>query len=176
MGIVLAGNNPVSADAVAARLMGFDPERIPHLRLTAEKGLGDIRLQHISVQPEDYLKWETPFVPPPSKLAIPFPDVVVHDEGSCSACLSTLVVFLQKYHSQIPQQAPPRDGKIHLGIGKHLKGLPMETILIGNCASRMKERRIWVQGCPPVASEIWNVLTDYEKSGGTFKKGLDKEF
>ncbi|PIX25180.1 MAG: hypothetical protein COZ69_04090, partial [Deltaproteobacteria bacterium CG_4_8_14_3_um_filter_45_9] len=88
MGIVLVGNNSLSTDAVATRLMGFDPEEVPHLKLSAIKGLGEIQLKKILIQPEDYLKWEDPFNPPPSKLSIPFPDIIVHDEGSCSACLS----------------------------------------------------------------------------------------
>ncbi len=66
MGIIVVGNNPLSADAVATRLMGFDPEKVPHLKLSAEKGLGEIQLKKVSIQPEDYLKWEAPFDPPPS--------------------------------------------------------------------------------------------------------------
>jgi len=31
-GVVVAGRNPVAVDAVAATLMGFDPERIPVIR------------------------------------------------------------------------------------------------------------------------------------------------
>jgi hypothetical protein len=73
--------------------MGLSSEVIPHLRLTAERGLGEIDLQKISVDPKDYSKWVVPFEPPPSKLSIPFPNVMVYDEGSCSACLSTLLVF-----------------------------------------------------------------------------------
>jgi uncharacterized protein (DUF362 family) len=174
MGIVLAGNNPLSTDAVAARLMGLDPEKIPHLRLSAERGLGEIRLKNISVQPEDYLKWVTPFTPPPSKLAIPFPNVIVHDQGSCSACLSTLLVFLQNYHSRLSQYHPLQDGKIHIGIGKHLNRFPKGTILIGNCASKMKKEGIFIQGCPPVASEIWKTLSQNKRRQS--KKKLDTNF
>ncbi len=157
MGIVLAGNNSLSTDAVATQLMGFDPEEVPHLKLSAKKGLGEIQLKKISIQPEDYLKWEAPFNPPPSKLSIPFPDIIVHDEGSCSACLSTLLVFLQNYHPLLSDYRL-QDKKIHIGIGKHLNTFPEGTILIGNCTSRMRSKGIFVQGCPPVASQILNTL------------------
>jgi uncharacterized protein (DUF362 family) len=40
MNVVLASGNLVGLDATAARLMGFDPARIAHLRLCAEHGLG----------------------------------------------------------------------------------------------------------------------------------------
>jgi len=158
MGVIIAGNNALSADAVAARLMGLNPETIPHLRLSAEKGLGEIRRRGISVEPKDYLKWVSPFALPPSRLSIPYPDVVVYDEGSCSACLSTLLVFLNEHHSRLTDYNLP-DGKIHMAIGKNLNECPKGTLLIGNCTSKMKRQGIFVQGCPPVASQIWERLS-----------------
>ncbi len=157
MGVVLIGRNALSTDAVAARLMGLSPEAIPHLRLTAEKGLGEIDPQKISVDPRNYSKWMVPFEPPPSRLSIPFPNVTVHDEGSCSACLSTLLVFLQDYHSRLTDYRL-EDQNIHIGIGKHLHACPEGTILIGNCSSKMKSCGIFIQGCPPVASQIADSL------------------
>ena len=158
VGVIVAGNPAVSADAVAARLMGFSPEAIPHLKLSAEKGLGEVRWRSISVEPKGFLKWETPFTPPPSQLSIPYPDVRVYDEGSCSACLSTLLVFLNDYRSRLTDYHLP-DGKIHMAIGKNVNDCPKGTLLIGNCTSKMKRKGIFVQGCPPVASHIWEALS-----------------
>ena len=156
-GMIIIGNNALSTDAVAARLMGLDPQAIPHLRLAAEKGLGKIDLRQVSVEPKDYLKWMAPFEPPPSKFSIPFPGIVVHDEGSCSACLSTLLVFLQDHHLDLTDYRL-QDGTIHVGIGKHLTACPKGTLLVGNCTSKMKGRGIFIQGCPPVGSQILGKL------------------
>lgn len=164
MGVIIAGNNALSADAVAARLMGLSPNAIPHLRLSAEKKLGEIRTRSIGVEPKDYLKWESPFALPPSQLSIPYPDVTVYDEGSCSACLSTLLVFLNDYHSRLTDYHLP-DGKIHMAIGKNLNGCPQGTLLIGNCTSKLKRQGVFVQGCPPVASQIWETLSDETEEG-----------
>ena len=164
MGVIIAGNNALSADAVTARLMGFNPEAIAHLRLSAEKGLGEIGRKGISVEPDDYLKWKIPFALPPSQLSIPYPDVRVHDEGSCSACLSTLLVFLNDYHLRLSDYHLP-DGKIHMGIGKNLNVCPKGTLLIGNCTSKMKRRGVFVQGCSPVASHIWETLSGKRRKG-----------
>jgi len=162
MGMILVGNNPLSTDAVATRLMGFDPEKISHLKLLAEKGLGEIQPKNISVRPEDYLKWESHFDPPPSKLAIHFPGIIIHDEGSCSACLSTLLVFLQSYHPQLLDRYLKKEN-IHIGLGKYLNTCPKGTILIGNCTSKLKSKGIFIHGCPPVASQIWsNLLKNLE--------------
>jgi hypothetical protein len=158
MGIILVSDHALSADAVAARLMGFNPESIPHLKLCSEMGMGEIQLQKISIKPKNYLKWEIPFEPPPSTLSISFPDVVVYDEGSCSGCLSTLLVFLREYHSQLDGYHL-EDKNIHIGIGKHLKTCPDGTLLIGNCTMKMKRRGIFVRGCPPVSSQIMRTLS-----------------
>ncbi len=157
MGIIVVGQNGLSADAVATRLMGLDPGGVPHLKLSAEKGLGEIAMERISVEPKGFLQWKNPFHPPPRRMSIPFPDVIVHDEGSCSACLSTLLVLLQQYHSALGDYLL-YDRKIHIGIGKHISGCPQGTIFIGNCASKMKSQGIFVQGCPPVSSQILRTL------------------
>jgi uncharacterized protein (DUF362 family) len=42
MDLVLSGIDPVSTDATASRIMGFDPHRIYHIRRCYDKGLGEI--------------------------------------------------------------------------------------------------------------------------------------
>ncbi len=41
MDAIIAGIDPVATDYTAARVMGFDPERIGQIRLAKERGLGD---------------------------------------------------------------------------------------------------------------------------------------
>lgn len=158
--MVIVSDNALSADAVASQLMGFRPDRIPHLKLIYLKGLGEIRSARISIEPKDYLKWVNPFEPPPQTFSFIFPDVVVYDKGSCSACLSTLSVFLQKYRHKLDDYRL-NDQKIHIGIGKYLDSCPNGTILIGNCTSRLKHRGIFIGGCPPISSQILKVLFPY---------------
>ncbi len=40
LGVIIVGNNPVAADSVAARIMRFNPKRVPNLRYAEKKGLG----------------------------------------------------------------------------------------------------------------------------------------
>jgi uncharacterized protein (DUF362 family) len=42
MDLIIAGNDVVATDATAARIMGFDPVEIAHIRKAHEKGLGNI--------------------------------------------------------------------------------------------------------------------------------------
>lgn len=52
-GLVLAGADSVAIDAVAAKIMGFDPMKIDYIRLAHEDGLGVGRLEEIEVLGED---------------------------------------------------------------------------------------------------------------------------
>ncbi|MBM3292390.1 DUF362 domain-containing protein, partial [Candidatus Bathyarchaeota archaeon] len=42
MNTIIAGFDPVATDSTAARVMGFDPNYISHIRLAQEKKLGEI--------------------------------------------------------------------------------------------------------------------------------------
>ena len=42
MDLIIAGKDVIATDATAARVMGFDPHEISHIRTAAQKGLGNI--------------------------------------------------------------------------------------------------------------------------------------
>ncbi len=42
MDLIVAGRDPVATDATCARVMGFDPHSISHIRSAAQKGIGEI--------------------------------------------------------------------------------------------------------------------------------------
>jgi uncharacterized protein (DUF362 family) len=45
MNLIIAGTDPVATDATAARVMGFNPYEIKHIRKAYEKGLGNTEAQ-----------------------------------------------------------------------------------------------------------------------------------
>jgi uncharacterized protein (DUF362 family) len=45
--IVFAGADVMAVDTVASYFMGFTPQKLPHLKLAAENGLGEYRMEHI---------------------------------------------------------------------------------------------------------------------------------
>ena len=51
--LLLAASDSVAIDAIAARLMGFDPLSIPFLRMAAERGLGVADPRHIELVGDD---------------------------------------------------------------------------------------------------------------------------
>ncbi len=163
---VVVSLDAFAADAVACQLMGIAAERIPHLRLGAERGYGVIDLNRITVTPDHWRDFVAPFEPPPENLTIEFPNITILDQSSCSACQSTLLLFLNRYRDRIfdyfPSQTP-----IQVAIGKGHTDVPEGTLLIGNCTRHHRDKGIFVPGCPPVGSQIFAAISEKPPSDGT---------
>jgi uncharacterized protein (DUF362 family) len=56
MNLIIAGTDPVATDATAARIMGFNPHEIAHIRKAQEKGLGKAEAQIIGEKIENVTK------------------------------------------------------------------------------------------------------------------------
>ncbi len=151
--VVVAGTDAFATDAVACTLMGVDPRSVQHLRIAAERGYGCIDLEDMCVAPDTWKNWITPFAPVPENLSFEFPHTRVHDRQSCSACQSTLMLFLKRYGREMLDYFP-EDADIQMAIGKGHEELPEGTVCVGNCTREHKGRGLYVSGCPPVASSI----------------------
>jgi hypothetical protein len=151
--VILVGVDAYAADAVACEIMGFSAFDVPHLRIGAERGYGVIDLNKIEVSPENWEKVRNPFIRPPDQLSLEFEGFNILDEQSCSACQSTLLMFLKRYGKQLREQAKG-DKDIVVAIGKGHKELPSGSMCVGNCTAKHKNCGVFVSGCPPVASEI----------------------
>jgi hypothetical protein len=158
LGAVLVGVDAYATDAVACALMGRRAELVPHLRLGAEQGLGIIDLARIDAFPPDWAAHADAFDEPPSNVAIDFPNVRVLDQNSCSACQSTLLMFLKRYGSSLFDYFPPEQ-PVTIAIGKGHVSADPGTLCLGNCTAPHKHVGVFVPGCPPVVSAIQSVLT-----------------
>ncbi len=157
LGVVVAGFDSFAADAVACRIMGTRAEDVPYLRIGADRGYGIIDVERISVYPQDWRKYISPFDLPPENLEFEFPNITVLDENSCSACQSTLLLFLKQHREKLFDYFPGLE-ELTIAIGKGNEDVPAGTLCIGNCTADHKEKGIFIQGCPPVGSEILNVI------------------
>jgi len=153
LGTVVVGADAFAADAVACKLMGRDPHNVPHLRVGAEREYGIIDFDRIEVSPGNWLDWADPFEGAPENLSIEFPDVTILDKQSCSACQSTLLLFLKRYGEGLRQYFPD-DQEITIAIGKGHAELPPGTVCIGNCTACHRDVGTFIGGCPPVGSAI----------------------
>jgi uncharacterized protein (DUF362 family) len=59
--LMLASSDSVAIDAVAAKIMGFDPMSIPYIQLAHERGLGTGRIEEIEVVGEDIAEMKHAF-------------------------------------------------------------------------------------------------------------------
>jgi uncharacterized protein (DUF362 family) len=157
LGVVVLSADAYAADAVACTLMGRAARDIAHLRLGAERGYGIIELDELDVTPREWRRFGVSFAAPPENLTIEFPGFAVLDRNSCSACQSTLLLFLKQHAPALfdyfPEQQP-----IRVAIGKGHADLPEGTLCIGNCTLQHRERGIYVAGCPPVGSAILRTI------------------
>lgn len=64
LGVVVAGFDPVSVDAVCSRMMGFDPGMIGHIARAREMGLGEVDSDAIDVVGEDWRRFAGEFERP----------------------------------------------------------------------------------------------------------------
>jgi uncharacterized protein (DUF362 family) len=161
-GAIVASMNCLAADSVTAELMGLDPSLVYHLELAQNEVVrtgvyGDFSPGEYKVFPPDYKKHSVEFQKPPEKISFEFENVLVEDEDSCSACLSTVLMFLKRYHSSFADYFG-EENPLRLALGKAIGPQEAGALLIGNCTAKRKEGCIFVKGCPPVASDILKAL------------------
>jgi uncharacterized protein (DUF362 family) len=158
LGIIVVSADAFAADSVACKLMGTEAEAIPHIRIGAERGYGVIDLDCLAVTPDNWHDWTSPFSPPPENLSIEFPNIDVLDKNACSACQSTLFLFLKHYGNRLFDYFPA-DTPIRIAIGKGHADVPDGTICIGNCTAGHRGNGIFIRGCPPISSQILTTIS-----------------
>jgi hypothetical protein len=139
---------------------------VPHLRILEERGYGSLETKKISVSPKNWSSLVQPFTPVPENLSIEYPNVKVLDENSCSACQSTLLMFLKRYGTELSDYFP-KDSEVTVAIGKGHTDVPVNSLCIGNCTRKFRDHTVYVSGCPPVASSILRVLKKSKEDDAT---------
>lgn len=161
-GVIVVSTDALAADSVACEIMGVSPRDIPHLRILQERGVGMINTAQINIRPSDWRTCIDPFAPLPQNLSIEYPNVTILDENSCSACQSTLLMFLKRHGTELSDYFP--DSRVTAAIGKGHKEIPANSLCIGNCTRKFRDHTIYVSGCPPVASSILKAIKKQKES------------
>jgi len=157
LGVVLVGVDAFATDSLACAIMGISACDVPHLSIGAQRGYGVIDVDSIAIAPENWKDVQDSFALPPDELSIEFSGFTVLDQQSCSACQSTLLMFLKKYGKQL-RDSTSDDKDIIIAIGKGHEELPSGTLCVGNCTAKHKNCGVFLSGCPPVASEILSMF------------------
>jgi len=151
VGLIIASKDPVAADAVCARIMGFDPEEVEHIRLAEKAGLGKLDPEDIEIRGEKIEKWvgKFPFSFPkdPFKLAEKTQGGIKIIQGNpCSICLNELGQSLALHEGNLKDF---KDITILVGPEAKLDTSSRYIILFGRCLKKYKDKGIYVHGCPP---------------------------
>ncbi len=159
----VASYNTFGADITGCILMGLNPEEIPHLKIISERMNFSFDLKEYEINPHDFKKFTVNYKLPTTNVTVEYPDVVLCDKESCSACLSTVMLFLKRFKDDMSQYFL-NDGLLHLAIGKGVTkdDIKEGTVLIGNCTKLAKDFGIYVPGCPPVPTRIFEAITGEE--------------
>jgi prephenate dehydratase len=155
--MVVVGADPFATDSIACRIMGISAEDVPHLRIGAERGYGVIDCAAIRVLPADWQRFINPLAPVPESQTIDYPNVNILDEKSCSACQSTVLLFLKRHGEELSEYLPPGE-KATIVIGKGHRSISANSLCVGNCTRQFREQGIYIPGCPPVVSSIQRIL------------------
>jgi len=161
LGLVVAAEDPIAADTAAAFLMGFKRKEIPHLHLAAWKRGGKPDFDDLELDRDLFALHRTPFKPALAEdISAQYPEFAFSTGETCSACEATAMAFL-KYHGEKYKGIET----VHIIMGRRAD--PKEVarkrcIILGNCAAKLRDMGIFLEGCPPIPSDILNALGGLE--------------
>jgi len=158
MNLIIAGANPVSVDAVCARIMDINPRDILHIRGAADEGLGTLDLRRIRVCGEKIAAVKKKFIKPPRELSGVFEGIDPYVDGSaCSGCVGAIGVALERMRDAGElRMIAEKFGKISLIAGCNVPtSVDRENfcITIGNCQAKQKGQ-LHIPDCPPSGFSI----------------------
>ncbi|HYA21834.1 MAG TPA: DUF362 domain-containing protein [Thermoproteota archaeon] len=173
-GYVFASTDPVAIDSVAATCMGFDPEKIEHIRYAKEAGLGQTdldKIELIGITREDIQKFKKengPRVvdwPNPAELVKEIPGVEIVMGDACGTCVRTLATALVA----LRQEKIPKEPEVAVLIGPDAKPVKGKVnVIAGRCLKDLSDQGIFVDFCPAYANDIKNAVK--------LAKGLNTRF
>lgn len=157
LGLVLAAEDPIAADTAAAYLMGFKGEEIPHLHLAAWKRGVKPEFGDLDLDRELFAAHRSPFKPAVAEdISAQYPEFDFRTGETCSACEATAMAFL-KYHGEKYKDIDT----VHIVMGRRAELEEIggdRCIVLGNCAAKLRDLGIFLEGCPPIPSDILNAL------------------
>ena len=163
-GVVLAGADPLAVDATCARVMGFEPAEIEHLRLAAKHGVGVLEPEHIEVRGRSVQEVQRSFVPPPDNFT-GYTEYKLFTENACSSCAGCLIAVLEtlkrqgKYEQNVGMSivvGPKDEFPTGCGTGKDL-------LVMGNCVAKYRREGLFAPGCPPQFTAVMSVIVNREE-------------
>ena len=151
--LIVASTNFIAADFIAMKLVQpqWTIDKIPHLKLISQYHNGPKSLNQIQTIPPDIRSYQKAVLEPPTSITMKYDNVKLIDVNSCSACLSTIFLFIKYNKAFIDAHFTPEEPlTLVIGRGIHKITLYEPIFLVGNCAVNRGEKGILINGCAPV--------------------------
>lgn len=148
MNTIIASTDYLAADITALAIVKMEIDHVPHLKLIAKQKSGVSSIKEIKTIPANIQPFLTDFAIPPTEVIIENQKVNLIDVNSCSACLSSVFLFIKNNESLVHNYFNEY-GHFDIAIGKDIKDVPLNSIIIGNCAKCEKDKGFFIKGCPP---------------------------
>ncbi len=165
MDLVLAGTRRATVDAVATRVMGFEPYDIRHIRAASEHGLGEIEPGRIEVVGERIADVRTDFESPFDALAGGrYEGVNILCRDACSDCLGGLMMALKRMDEDGSLDLlRSRFSNLNISLGQNddfanRNGGDEKWVCVGRCQRAKRDGHLYVPGCPPPGFVIRDML------------------
>ncbi|MBM3306962.1 MAG: DUF362 domain-containing protein [Candidatus Eisenbacteria bacterium] len=165
-GYVAVGTNMLEVDAAAARLAGFDPAAIAHLRIAAAEGVGTLDPRVIGAAPARRLR------PANERYGRKLNIYSWRDCTACSMCIDSFAAGVKLaarepryWLTLVPKLAYwGALGRLHIVQGREAALPPVggRVVCLGQCTRPLSEREglVHVPGCPPTARQVAEALRE----------------
>jgi len=157
LGKVMAGTNSRAVDLVAARLMGYEPEKIDLFCMCTEQW-GPLPETEIQILGESMQTAARPFKRPVTGVA-PREGATQMNGNACKTCAGVIELALRRAEAMglLDQLTPLR-----ISYGPEASRPPMDgnNLIVGKCLSHFKETGYFVPGCPPQVFLITDGLAE----------------
>jgi uncharacterized protein (DUF362 family) len=162
--VFAAGTNMLEVDCVVARLAGFDPMKIEHLRIAAEEGVGETEPEVMGDAPS------SSFEPANESFGRVANIYSWRDPTACSMCIDSFSAAVHLavrrpgyWFTLVPKLAYwGVFGKLHIIQGKQarLPGQSGRVVCLGRCTRELAEREglTHLRGCPPTPEDVAETL------------------
>ena len=161
-GLIIAGRNGLAVDTVCCALMNHDPQKIEHLVLLNQKGVGPITLDKIElVNPNLLDARKKTFKMPDTDLENLSPNIHVYMgkeckecNVKCAGCIGMLKANLDGYGLNLGWENL-KEISVVVGKGLELSEDDLQklnkkrTIIYGNCVIKYRKKGTFFWGCPP---------------------------
>ena len=172
LGALIISNHPLSADAVAAHIMGYDPHDVKHLQIASDRGYGSLSLDDIKISGDadieelrDKPKGKNSLFQVLGELDTPIkfyagcvPDTDIICDGGCEGAVKGALGTIEKRRPGSLKNARP--GAIVTGVYEGDVIHPDDPVLlVGECTrvtGRLEAGKIYrTKGCPIGARDLF---------------------